>query len=151
MLVGRFEIFLCLHHSCNITHFSMYIDDQFMTAVCFCAVDLISQLLIDKPKGVTITTSADQDTAIEGQDVTLTCQVSDAKPAVSEYRFYYNDSILGTASNNKYTIYDVKRSEQYGKYKCVARNDAGDKESSTVFLNINGKSLIFKALSHYKH
>ena len=114
-------------------------------------MDLISQLLIDKPKGVTITTSVPQDTATEGQDVTLTCHVSNAKPAVSEYRFYYNGTILDTASNNKYTIHDVKRSEQYGKYKCVARNDAGNEESNTVFLNINGKSLILKALSQYKH
>ena len=114
-------------------------------------MDLISQLSIDKPKGVTITTSADQDTAIEGQDVTFTCHVSDAKPAVSRYRFYYNDSMVDTASDNNYTIHDVKRSEHYGKYKCVARNDAGDEESNTVFLNINGKSLILKALSHYKH
>lgn len=114
-------------------------------------MDLISQLSIDKPKGVTITTSVAQDTAIEGQDVTFTCHVSDAKPAMSEYRFYYNGTILGTASNNQYTIRDVKRSEQYGKYKCVAQNDAGDEESDTVFLNINGKSLILKSLSQYKH
>lgn len=98
-----------------------------------------------------ITTSVAQDTAIEGQDVTFTCHVSVAKPAVSECWFYYNGIMLGiTFNHNQYTFRGVKRSERYGKYKCVARNDAGDKESNTVFLNVNGKSLILKALSHYK-
>ena len=73
----------------------------------------------------------------------LTCDVSEAKPAVSEYRFYFNDSILTPVTKvNKFIIQDVKRSQHFGQYKCVAHNDVGDGHSDHVFLNINGKSLL---------
>ena len=97
----------------------------------------------DKPKHVSITTSADGNIAVQGQNVTLTCDVSEAKPPVSEYRFYLNDSILTTVTDaDIFTIHDVKRSEHFGKYKCMAHNDAGDGESDVIVLNITGKSLL---------
>ena len=97
----------------------------------------------DKPKHVSITTSADGNIAVQGQNVTLTCDVSEAKPPVSEYRFYLNDSFLATVTDvNIFTIYGVKRSQHLGKYKCTARNDAGDGESDSIVLNITGKSLL---------
>ena len=73
----------------------------------------------------------------------LTCDVSEAKPPVSEYRFYLNDSILTPVTNvNKFIINGVKRSQHFGKYKCAAHNDAGDGQSDQVVLNITGKSLL---------
>lgn len=94
----------------------------------------------DKPKGVTITTSAAGNIATQGQNVTFTCHVLEAKPAVSEYRFYLNDSTLTPVTNvNKLIIHGVNRSQHFGKYKCVAYNDAGDGQSDAVVVNINGK------------
>ena len=91
----------------------------------------------DKPKGVTISTSAARDIAEQGQNVILTCDVSEAKPPVSGYRFYLNDSSITPVTNvNQFTIHDVKRSQHFGKYKCEARNDAGIGQSDVVFLNI---------------
>ena len=73
----------------------------------------------------------------------LTCDVSEVKPAVSEYRFYLNDSILTPVTNvNKFIIHGVNRYHHFGKYKCVAHNDAGDGQSDVVVLNITGKSLL---------
>ena len=97
----------------------------------------------DKPKGVIISTNATRNTAKQGQNVALTCDVSEAKPPVLKYRFYLNDSILTPVTNvNKFIIQDVKRSQHFGKYKCVAHNDVGDGHSDQVFLNITGKSLL---------
>lgn len=97
----------------------------------------------DKPKGVTITTSAAGNIAVQGQNVTLSCDVTEAKPPVSEYTFYLNNSIFTTVTNvNTFTIHGVKRSQHSGKYECVAHNDAGDGQSDAVVLNINGKSLL---------
>ena len=96
----------------------------------------------DKPKNVTISTSAVRNIAEQGQNVTLTCDVSEAKPPVSGYRFYLNDSFVTPVTNvNEYTIHGVKRSQHFGKYKCEARNDAGIGQSEVVVLNITGKSL----------
>ena len=96
----------------------------------------------DKPKGVTISTSATGYIATQGQNVTLTCDVSEAKPPISEYRFYLNDSALTPVTNvNKVTIHGVMRSQHFGKYRCEARNDAGVGQSDVVVLNITGKSL----------
>ena len=107
---------------------------------CTIIVELIPT---DKPKGVTIATNATRNTVRQGQNVALTCDVSEAKPAVSEYRFYLNGSILTPVTNvNKFIIQDVKRSRHFGKYKVVAHNDAGDGQSDQVVLNITGKSLL---------
>ena len=74
---------------------------------------------------------------------TFTCHVSAANPSVSEYRFYRNDTVIKTLQYiNKYTIHDVQRSQHYGKYNCVAHNDAGDGDSDAVDLNINGKLFV---------
>ena len=103
---------------------------------------LISHLSTDKPVNTTITTNIAQNTATQGQNVTFTCDVTDANPPVSEYRFYFNDSnkAMKTLQNtSKFTIYDAQRARNFGKYKCVAQNDAGDDHSDPVFLNINGK------------
>ena len=59
---------------------------------------------------------------------------------MSRYRFYLNDTTLVKDSNdNQYTIKNVQRSQHYGKYKCLASNDAGDGLEATVILGVNGK------------
>ena len=101
------------------------------------------QFFLDKPEGVTIITSAAQNTALQGQNVTLTCRVTAAKPRVSEYRFYRNDSstALNTLTNiNQHTIQGVQRARDYGKYNCLAKNAAGEGQSNAVVLNIKGRS-----------
>jgi len=80
--------------------------------------------------------------------VTLTCHVTAANPAVSEYRFYLNDTVRNTSNSNSLTIIDVQRSKHYGKYKCVAHNDVGDGQSNAVVLNINGKCLSMEDQTH---
>ena len=81
-----------------------------------------------------------QNTALQGQDVTIMCDVGDAKPPVSEYKFYLNDTALKTLKHvNHYTLTNVQRANDYGKYTCVPHNDAGDGQSAEVLLIINSK------------
>ena len=95
---------------------------------------------VDKPSGVTISTNATQNPVIQGESVTLTCHVREAKPPMTEYKFYRNGSLLAPAANvNNLVIQHVRRSQHSGDYKCEARNNAGSRESSAVILNINGK------------
>ena len=106
-------------------------------------MDPNSSILVDKPEGTTISLSVAQNTAVQGDNVTLTCQVSAAIPPVSEYRFYVNDSntpLKTLKSTNRFTIYVVQR-VHYGRYKCEAWNVVGEGQSNVVILNINGKSL----------
>ena len=98
----------------------------------------------DKPEGTTLTTSVAGNTAVQGDSVTFTCKVAGAKPAVSGYRIYFNDSNtpLTEPTDGRYTINNVQRSQHFGRYKCVPYNDAGNGPQATVQLNINGKNMI---------
>ena len=97
-------------------------------------------VLLDKPEGTTLTTSAAAHTVTQGDSVTLTCHVTAAMPQVSQYRFYLNDTTLVKDSNDsQYTIHNVQRSQHYGKYKCVPHNDVGDGPEATVTLNVNSE------------
>ena len=98
------------------------------------------QFSSDKPEGVTISTGVAKNTVKQGQNVTFTCNVDDAFPAVSEYKFYLNGSISKVTNVNKFTIVGVKRSQHFGEYKCEAHNAAGDEQSAGVRFNINGES-----------
>ena len=72
--------------------------------------------------------------------MTFTCFVTAAKPQVSRYTFYLNDTTLVKDSNdNQYTINNVQRSQHYGKYNCVPRNDVGDGPEASVTLDVNGE------------
>ena len=96
-------------------------------------------MLLDKPEGTTLTTSAAANTVTQGDSVTLPCHVTAAKPQVSQYRFYLNDTLVQGSNDNQYTINNVTLSKHYGEYKCVPRNDVGDGQEATVTLNVNGE------------
>lgn len=93
--------------------------------------------LLDKPEGVTLSANAGQNTVTQGNNVTLTCHVTAAKPQASGYRFYFNNSLLSNSSNSDHIINNVQRSQHYGEYKCVPYNDAGDGPEAKVTLNVN--------------
>ena len=98
--------------------------------------------LLDKPEGTTLTTSVAANTVTQGDSVTFTCHVTAAKPQVSQYRFFLNDTTPVKDSNDsQYTIYSVTRTQHYGKYKCVPHNNVGDGPEATVILSVNGKDL----------
>ena len=82
-----------------------------------------------------------ENTVQQGQNVTLTCNVADVFPPVSEYKFYLNGSISKVTNVNKYTIVGMKRSQHYGEYRCEAHNAAGHEQSTGVVLNVNGESI----------
>lgn len=97
-------------------------------------------LLIDTPEGTTLSTSAAFNTVAQGGSVTFTCNATAANPQVSRYKFYLNDTTLVKhTSDNQYTIHNVQRSQHYGKYKCVPRNDVGDGPEAIVTLNVNSE------------
>ena len=93
---------------------------------------------LDKPEGVRLTTNASQNTVTEGDTVKFKCLVMAAVPQVSTYKFYFSGRLLSNSSNSEYTLNNVNRSQQYGEYKCVPHNDAGDGAEAVVTLNING-------------
>ncbi|KAL9964801.1 hypothetical protein ACROYT_G028489 [Oculina patagonica] len=95
-------------------------------------------ILPDKPEGTRLTTSAAANTVTQGDSVTFTCHVTAAKPQVSHYRFYLNDTTpVKDSEDSQYTISNVQRSQHYGEYKCVPHNDVGDGPEATVTLNVN--------------
>ena len=96
---------------------------------------------LDKPEGATLNTSAADDTVTQGGTVTFTCHVTAAKPQVSRYKFYLNDTanVVKDSNDNQYTISDVQRSQHYGKYYCIPSNDVGDGPAASVTLNVHGE------------
>ena len=97
-------------------------------------------IFLDRPEGTTLNTSVADNTVTQGGSVTLTCHVTAAKPQVSRYRYYLNDTNLVKDSNgNQYTINIVQRSQHYGNYKCVPSNVVGDGPEATVSLYVNGE------------
>ena len=97
-------------------------------------------ILSDPPEGTTLTTSAASNTAVKGDQVTFTCKVTGANPAVDKYKFYFKNSNTPIAENSKgtYQINSVKGSDQ-GTYKCVPHNAVRDGEQATVMLTVNDK------------
>ena len=97
-------------------------------------------ILLDKPEGTILTTSAADNAVTQGGSVTFTCHVTAAKPQVSRYRFYLNDTTQVKDSNDsQYTINNVQRSQHFGEYKCVPRNDVGDGPEAAVMLNVKSE------------
>lgn len=92
------------------------------------------------PEGTTLSTNAAGNTIKQGGSVTFTCGITTAKPQVSRYKFYLNDTTLvKNSSDNQYTVNNVQRSQHYGKYKCVPHNDVGDGPEAIVTLNVNSE------------
>ena len=59
---------------------------------------------------------------------------------MSRYKFYLNDTdVVKDSNDNQYTINNVQRSQHYGKYKCVPRNDVGDGPEAAVILDVNSE------------
>ena len=97
-------------------------------------------ILLDKPEGTTLTTSAADNAVTQGESVTFTCHATAAQPQVLWYRFYLNYTTKVKDSNeSQYTINNVQRSQHYGKYKCVPHNDVGDGPEAAVILTVNGE------------
>jgi len=119
--------------------FSGWLADRLTGSYCINS-NFIPQFSLDKPEGVTISTRVTQNTVKQGQTVTFTCNVNDAFPSVSQYKFYLNGSIRTVTNVNKFTIVGVNRSQHFGEYKCEAHSAAQDEQSDGVRLNINGES-----------
>ena len=97
-------------------------------------------IFLDKPEGTTLNVSVAGNTVTQGGSVTLACHVTAAKPEVSRYRYYLNDTTLVKDSyDSQYTINNVQRSQHYGEYKCLPSNDVGDGPEATVSLHVNGE------------
>ena len=118
-------------------------NSSFLTICCSYSCSLLNNkihdwlLLLDTPEGTTLSTSAAGNTVTQGGSVTFTCHVTAAKPQVSRYRFYLNDTTLVKDSNDRqYTINNVQRSQHYGKYKCVPRNDVGNGPEMVSYITV---------------
>ena len=98
-------------------------------------------ILLDKPEGIALTTSAVNNTATQGDTVIFTCDVTAARPLVSQYTFFLNDTLVKASNDSQYTINNVQRSDDFGEYKCLPRNDVGNGTEATVKLNVNGEYL----------
>ena len=61
---------------------------------------------------------------------------ADSRPAVDEYRFYRDQSLLGSNSTGIYHL-QLRRS---GSYSCVPVNSAGSGEKATLYIAVKGKT-----------
>ena len=61
---------------------------------------------------------------------------ADSRPAVDEYRFYRDQSLLGSNNTGIYHL-QLQRS---GYYSCVAVNSAGSGEKAALYIAVNGKT-----------
>ncbi|XP_022809523.1 neural cell adhesion molecule 1-like [Stylophora pistillata] len=89
-----------------------------------------------KPVGTKLTASIPSNSIIQGGEVTFTCSVAAAKPLVSEYTFFLNDSEITASPKGNYTIGNVSRSLHHGIYKCVPRNFVGNGSEDSFVLNV---------------
>ncbi|XP_062866816.1 B-cell receptor CD22-like [Trichomycterus rosablanca] len=83
------------------------------------------------PKNVSVSVSP-SGVIMEGSSVTLTCS-SDAKPAAS-YHWYKGTDLKATRET--FTIHKI-RSDDGGEYKCRARNEHGDQNSTAVNIDVH--------------
>lgn len=60
----------------------------------------------------------------EGNIVSLLCQ-ADANPSEINFRWYINDEIIDSQTNNIVTIFNVTRDYQSSVVKCVVQNSVG--------------------------
>ena len=60
---------------------------------------------------------------------------ADSRPDVDEYRFYRDESLLGSNNTGIYHL-QIQRS---GYYSCVAVNSAGSGEKATLYIPVKGK------------
>ncbi|KAF5906484.1 B-cell receptor CD22-like, partial [Clarias magur] len=87
--------------------------------------------VIYPPKNISVSISPSGE-IVEGISVTLTCS-SDSKPPVEIYTWFKGMTSVGNGKT--YTITAIS-SENSGEYKCQGSNEAGNRDSSIVTLNV---------------
>ncbi|XP_051560311.1 uncharacterized protein LOC127444811 [Myxocyprinus asiaticus] len=83
------------------------------------------------PKTVSVSMSGSGEIVL-GDSVTLTCS-SDSNPPVLNYTWFKENTTVG--SGEIYSITSI-HSDDSGEYKCMSRNEVGEKYSDTVTLNV---------------
>ena len=118
------------------------------TCVVFVVFSLLCDVeqhvaFLDKPKQTTFSTNASGSVAIAGEYILLKCEVpaGAAKPAVSQYKFYHGVSpskLLQSSPSGEYVISNIQYKD-WGYYKCVATNSAGDGPEQLVAITVKGE------------
>uniref|UniRef100_A0A3P8PB07 B-cell receptor CD22 n=1 Tax=Astatotilapia calliptera TaxID=8154 RepID=A0A3P8PB07_ASTCA len=76
---------------------------------------------------------------VEGSSVTLTCS-SDANPA-AKYTWYKDNKVLSTGQKDVYHFISIKL-ENSGNYSCKSENQYGQKNSTSLSIDVQWKSKI---------
>ena len=92
---------------------------------------------LDKPENVQLMSSAMKNKACQGEVITFNCS-ADAKPAVTSYQLYKNDTAM--VANSSGVWREILESGRVFVYKCVANNSVGSTYSTDVTFSVNGKA-----------
>nr|XP_046196610.1 sialoadhesin-like [Oncorhynchus gorbuscha] len=93
------------------------------------------------PKNTSVSVSPSGE-IVEGSSVTLTCS-SDANPPVDKYTWYKKNVTSPKASGQSYSITNII-SEDRGEYYCEAENKYGRLISSSVFVDVQYTTALFR-------
>lgn len=90
-----------------------------------------------KPEKTLLSVDADITSALKfNSSVKFNC-TADSRPAVNEYRFYRDQSLLGSNISGVYHL-QLQRS---GTYSCVAVNSAGSGQKAILYIPVKGKNI----------
>ena len=83
------------------------------------------------------------------QIINLTCSAV-AKPAVTMYRFYVNETSIGNSTNGSLSVNASDCLRYNGYFKCVPENDRGQGEMNQQFIVVTGmfQSNIYSTLTY---
>ena len=91
-----------------------------------------------KPERTHLSVDADITNPVKfDSSVKFNC-TADSRPAVDEYRFYRDESLLGSNNTGIYHL-QLQRS---GLYSCVPVNSAGSGEKATLYIDVKGKTFV---------
>uniref|UniRef100_A0A663DJH6 Sialic acid binding Ig like lectin 1 n=1 Tax=Aquila chrysaetos chrysaetos TaxID=223781 RepID=A0A663DJH6_AQUCH len=93
----------------------------------------LSVLPADAPKDTHVSVSPSTQNIRVGDTVSLTCELSSSYPPISAYRWYKDGVAVG--SERMLTLRGVRR-EDYGQYRCEAKNAVGAGVAPAVTLYI---------------